>query len=143
WPLTGFLTPDGRPFFGGTYFPPEDAMGRPGFPRILHAIADAYANRRDELERAAVALSDAVTKSEGFSGASGNFDSGIIEHSVHAITELFDATYGGFGRAPKFPHSQAVVLLLEQSQGAREDRWLHRTDPPLVPWYCPTNKPTA
>ena len=125
WPLTGFLTPDGRPFFGGTYFPPEDAMGRPGFPRILQAVADAYANRRDELERAAVALADAVTKSEGFSGASGNFDQGIIEHTVRATTELFDAKYGGFGRAPKFPHSQAVDLLLEQYQGTREERLLH------------------
>jgi uncharacterized protein len=132
WPLTGFLTPDGRPFFGGTYFPPEDAMGRPGFPRILHAVADAYANRRDELERTAVALSDAVTKSEGFSGANGNFDSGNIEHSVNAITELFDATYGGFGRAPKFPHSQAVDLLLEEYQATREERLLHIAERTLV-----------
>jgi uncharacterized protein YyaL (SSP411 family) len=132
WPLTGFLTPDGRPFFGGTYFPPEDAMGRPGFPRILQAVADAYANRRDELERAAVALADAVSKSEGFSGASGNFDPGIIEHSVNAITELFDAKNGGFGRAPKFPHSQAVDLLLEQFQFTREDRLLHISERTLV-----------
>jgi uncharacterized protein YyaL (SSP411 family) len=132
WPLTGFLTPDGRPFFGGTYFPPQDAMGRPGFPRILQAVADAYANRRDELERAAVALSDAVTKSEGFSGAAGNFDSGIIEHSVHAITKLFDVKYGGFGRAPKFPHSQAVDLLLQQFQATREDRFLHIAERTLV-----------
>ncbi len=132
WPLTGFLTPDGRPFFGGTYFPPEDAMGRPGFPRILQAVADAYANRRDELERAAVALADAVTKSESFSGASGNFDPGIIEHSVNATTELFDPKNGGFGRAPKFPHSQAVDLLLEQFQATREERLLHISERTLV-----------
>ncbi|HEY4837329.1 MAG TPA: thioredoxin domain-containing protein, partial [Candidatus Acidoferrales bacterium] len=132
WPLTGFLTPDGRPFFGGTYFPPEDAMGRPGFPRILQAVADAFANRRDELERAAVALADAVTKSEGFSGAGGNFDPGIVEHTVNATTELFDAKYGGFGRAPKFPHSQAVDLLLEQFQFTREERLLHISERTLV-----------
>ncbi len=132
WPLTGFLTPDGRPFFGGTYFPPEDAMGRPGFPRILNAVADAYANRRDELERAAVAILDAVTKSEGFSGARGNFDPGIIENTVLATTELFDPKYGGFGRAPKFPHSQAVDLLLEQYQKTREERLLHIVERTLV-----------
>jgi uncharacterized protein YyaL (SSP411 family) len=132
WPLTGFLTPDGRPFFGGTYFPPEDAMGRPGFPRILQAVADAYANRRDELERAAIALADAVTKSEGFSGASGNFDPSIIEHTVNATTELFDAKNGGFGRAPKFPHSQAVDLLLEQFQATRDERLLHICERTLV-----------
>ena len=89
WPLTGFLTPDGRPFFGGTYFPPEDAMGRPGFPRILQAVADAYANKREELERAAVALVDAVTKAESFSGAQGTFDPGIIEHMIEATLEMF------------------------------------------------------
>jgi hypothetical protein len=98
WPLTGFLTSDGRPFFGGTYFPPEDAMGRPGFPRILQAVADAYANRRDELERAATALADAVLQSESFAGARGNFDAAVIQGTVNATLELFDAKYGGFGR---------------------------------------------
>ena len=74
WPLTGFLASDGRPFFGGTYFPPEDAMGRPGFPRILQAVADAFANRREEVERAATALADAVRNPNHSSGARRKFD---------------------------------------------------------------------
>jgi uncharacterized protein YyaL (SSP411 family) len=84
------------------------------------------------LERAAVAIVDAVTKSEGFAGVRGNFDPGIIEHIVRASTELFDAKYGGFGRAPKFPHSQAVDLLLEQYQTTREERLLHIVERTLV-----------
>ena len=62
WPLTGFLLPDGRPFFGGTYFPPEDAMGRPGFRRILEAVAAGFRNRRAEVEEAASRLAEAVAK---------------------------------------------------------------------------------
>src|SRR5262247_2558100 len=64
WPLTAFLTPEGKPFYGGTYFPPQDAMGRPGFKRILLTIADAYRNRRAEVDRAAGALAEAVAKAE-------------------------------------------------------------------------------
>ena len=136
WPLTGFLTPDGRPFFGGTYFPPEDAMGRPGFPRILQAVADAYANRREELERAATALADAVHQSESFPGAGGKFDAAIIESTVQATMDLFDARYGGFGRAPKFPHSQGIDLLLERYQATRDERILHIVERTLVNMAC-------
>jgi uncharacterized protein YyaL (SSP411 family) len=136
WPLTGFLTPDGRPFFGGTYFPPMDAMGRPGFPRILQAVADAYANKREELERAAVGLSEAVSKSESFAGARGNLDPGIVGHMVGAIIELFDPRFGGFGRAPKFPHSQAIDLLLERHQAGQEERLLHIAERTLVSMAC-------
>src|SRR6202007_1575494 len=76
WPLTGFLLSDGKPFFGGTYFPPEDQMGRPGFRRVLLAVADSYRNKRDELERAANSLSDAVAQAEAFAGARAEFDVG-------------------------------------------------------------------
>ncbi len=68
WPLTGFLLPDGRPFFGGTYFPPEDAMGRPSFRRVLEAVASAYRQRRPEVEEAASRLAEAVAKAETFAG---------------------------------------------------------------------------
>ena len=74
WPLTGFLLPNGKPFFGGTYFPPEDQMGRPGFRRILLAVADSYKNKRAELVRAADHLADAVAQAEVFTGARAEFD---------------------------------------------------------------------
>jgi uncharacterized protein YyaL (SSP411 family) len=116
WPLTGFLLPDGKPFFGGTYFPPDDQMGRPGFRRLLHAVADSYRNKRAELERAANSLSEAVAQSEVFTGARAEFDLGVVDEQIASITKLFDSKNGGFGRAPKFPHASAIDLILERYQ---------------------------
>ncbi|HXY25099.1 MAG TPA: thioredoxin domain-containing protein [Candidatus Acidoferrum sp.] len=124
WPLTGFLLPDGKPFFGGTYFPPEDQMGRPGFRRVLLAVADSYRNRHAELERAANSLSDAVAQAEVFTGARAEFDLGIVDAQVQSITQLFDVKNGGFGRAPKFPHASAIDLLLERYQQTKEKHLL-------------------
>jgi uncharacterized protein YyaL (SSP411 family) len=122
WPLTGFLLPDGRPFFGGTYFPPEDAMGRPGFRRILEAVATGFRDRRAEVEEAASRLAEAVAKAETFVGARGKFDSHVAVDQIESIVNMFDARNGGFGRSPKFPHPAAIDLLLERHQsggGAR------------------------
>ncbi|HET8925131.1 MAG TPA: thioredoxin domain-containing protein [Candidatus Acidoferrum sp.] len=124
WPLTGFLLPDGKPFFGGTYFPPEDQMGRPGFRRVLLAVADSYRNKRAELERAANSLSEAVVQAEGFTGARGEFDLGVVDAQIKSITQLFDIKNGGFGRAPKFPHASAIDLLLERYQQTKEKHLL-------------------
>jgi len=112
WPLTGFLMPDGKPFFGGTYYPPEDQMGRPGFRRILLAVADAYKNKREELLKTADALSEAVAKAEVFSGARGEFDLGVVDSQISSLTQLFDIRNGGFGKAPKFPHAAGLEFLL-------------------------------
>jgi len=120
WPLTGFLLSDGKPFFGGTYFPPEDQMGRPGFRRILLAVADSYRNKRADLERAANSLADAVSQAEVFTGARADFDLGVVDAQIKSITQLFDIKNGGFGRAPKFPHSSAIDLILERYQQIRE-----------------------
>ena len=74
WPLTGFLMPDGKPFYGGTYYPPEDQMNRPGFRRVLLAVADAYKNKREDLTKTAEALADAVANGEAFKGARAEFN---------------------------------------------------------------------
>ena len=124
WPLTGFLLPDGKPFFGGTYFPPEDQMGRPGFRRVLLAVADSFRNRRSELERAADSLSEAVAQAEAFTGARAEFDLGVVNAQIQSITQLFDIKNGGFGRAPKFPHAAAIDLLLERYQQTKEKHLL-------------------
>jgi uncharacterized protein len=116
WPLTGFLLPDGKPFFGGTYFPPEDQFGRPGFRRVLLAVAESYKNKRAELERAAGSLADAVAQAEIFTGAHDVFDVGVVESQIKSLTQLFDIRHGGFGRAPKFPHCSAIDLILEEYQ---------------------------
>jgi uncharacterized protein len=116
WPLTGFLLPDGRPFFGGTYFPPEDQMGRPGFRRVLLAVAESYRSKRAELERAASSLAEAVAHAEVFTGARAAFDPAVVEEQIVSITQLFDIKNGGFGGAPKFPHASATDLVLERYQ---------------------------
>ena len=125
WPLTAFLTPDGRPFFGGTYFPPEDAMGRPGFKRILASIAEAFKTRRTEVDTSAVALEEAVAKAEVFRTARGEFDAGIVDAVLESSLHLFDEVNGGFGQSPKFPHASAVDLLLERYQSTRDPHLLH------------------
>jgi uncharacterized protein len=124
WPLTGFLLPNGKPFFGGTYFPPEDQMGRPGFRRILLAVADSYKKKRPELVRAADHLADAVAQAELFTGARAEFDPGVVDAQITSVTQQFDIKNGGFGRAPKFPHASAVDLVLERYQQTKEKHLL-------------------
>ena len=84
WPLTGFLTPDGKPFFGGTYFPPEDTQGRPGFRRMLLGIAEAFQTRRGEVDSSALALEEAVARAEISHGAQGEFDAGVVDAVIAA-----------------------------------------------------------
>jgi uncharacterized protein len=124
WPLTGFLMSDGRPFFGGTYFPPEDVQGRPGFRRVLLAVADAYKNKREELSKTAETLAEAVAKAEIFSGARAEFDLGVVDSQITSMTQLFDLRHGGFARSPKFPHASAVDLLLERYRQTGEKHLL-------------------
>jgi uncharacterized protein len=124
WPLTGFLLPDGKPFYGGTYFPPDDQGGRPGFRRVLLAVADSYRNKRPDLERAANSLADAVARAETFTGATAKFDLGVVGAQIQSITKLFDPRNGGFGQAPKFPHASAIELLLERYQESKDKQVL-------------------
>jgi uncharacterized protein len=124
WPLTGFLLPDGRPFYGGTYFPPVDQQGRPSFRRVLLAVAEAYKNKHEELLKTADALADAVANAEVFRGARGELDLGVVDAQISSMTQQFDVRHGGFGRAPKFPHPSAVDLLLERYRQTGEKHLL-------------------
>ena len=113
WPLTVFLTPEGKPFFGGTYFPPQDAYGRPSFQRILLAIAQAFGERREEVETESEGLMHALAHSEGMLGHSGDFSPRIVEQMVQAALGAFDRENGGFSQAPKFPHPPVIDLLID------------------------------
>jgi uncharacterized protein len=124
WPLTAFLTPDGKPFFGGTYFPPDDAGGRPGFKRILLAISEAFKSRRADVDQSADALAEAVAKAEIGHGARGIFDARVIDSIIDSARKQFDPAHGGFGHAPKFPHAGTVDLLLERYQSSRDPELL-------------------
>src|SRR6266700_3214517 len=114
WPLTAFLTPDGKPFYGGTYFPPSDQYGRPSFKRVLLAISDAYHQKNGEVVEQAKMVESALSHSESFAGSSGEFSAGVIDAVAKSILGMFDPSNGGFGSAPKFPHPAALDLLIDQ-----------------------------
>jgi uncharacterized protein YyaL (SSP411 family) len=113
WPLTAFLTPDGKPYFGGTYFPPEDRHGRPSFQRVLLTMAEAFLNRRAEVEESAGSVMNAIEHNESFSGRVGNPGPELVDKMVAATLKSVDPRHGGFGGQPKFPHSSAVDLLID------------------------------
>jgi uncharacterized protein len=122
WPLTGFLLPDGRPFYGGTYFPPSDRFGRPSFRRVIEHVAAAYRSRREEVEQAAGGLAIAVAQAENFEGAHGAWDPRLLELFTTSMVEKFDPVHGGFSQSPKFPHPAAIDVLLEQYQAMGSER---------------------
>lgn len=115
WPLTAFLTPDGRPFFGGTYFPPEDRYGRPGFARVLQTMATAFRERREEVLDSAGSIMQAIEFNESFSGRSGDIGMPLVEKLAESMLKQFDPQHGGFGSQPKFPHPAALDLLIDLS----------------------------
>jgi len=114
WPLTAFLTPDGKPFYGGTYFPPDDHYGRPSFKRVLLAISDAYREKNGDVIEQAKMVENAIAHAESFAGKSGEFSPAIIKAVVNSALSIFDPENGGFGSAPKFPHPAALDLLIDQ-----------------------------
>ena len=113
WPLTAFLTPDGRPYFGGTYFPREDRYGRPGFGRVLLTMAQVWRDRREEAMESAASVMAAIEHNESFSGRGGELSLALVDKIAGAMLSQFDARHGGFGSQPKFPHPAALDLLLE------------------------------
>ncbi|MBW3588013.1 MAG: thioredoxin domain-containing protein [Actinobacteria bacterium] len=119
WPMTVFLTPDGSPFYGGTYFPPDDRHGLPGFPRVLDAVAGAWRDRRNEVEeqgRELVARIQALTRP---APSQESLTAAPLASAVTTIGNNYDATFGGFGGAPKFP--QAPVLEFMLRAGSTDD----------------------
>jgi uncharacterized protein len=113
WPLTAILTPDGRPYFGGTYFPPGDRYGRPGFGRVLLTMAQAWRERRDDALESAGSVMAAIEHNESFSGRSGELTLALVDKIAGSALKQFDTRNGGFGSQPKFPHPSALDLLLE------------------------------
>jgi len=115
WPMTVFLDPDGRPFFGGTYFPPDDRQGMPGFVRLLDAVDDAWRTRRGDLLQQADQLHQAIEEGTSIGGRdTGAAPSAATLHqAVASLERQFDPRFGGFGRAPKFPQAMALTFLLD------------------------------
>jgi uncharacterized protein YyaL (SSP411 family) len=122
WPLTAFLTPDGRPYFGGTYIPRDDRYGRPGMGRVLLAMAQVWRERRDEALETAGSVMAAIEHNESFSGRNGALNLDLVDKIASSILVQFDPRNGGFGSQPKFPHPAALDLLLEAAVNRGNDR---------------------
>ncbi len=112
WPMTVFMTPDGRPFFGGTYFPPASRGGMPGFVDLCRAVDDAWRNRRAELLEQAGKLTEAIQRTVSLGGGADRPGRAVLDRAASELQGAFDGEWGGFGRAPKFPQSMALDLLL-------------------------------
>jgi uncharacterized protein YyaL (SSP411 family) len=116
WPMTVFLTPEGEPFYGGTYFPPEPRHGLPSFRHVLTAISDAYRNQRGDVARQASALVDALRSSSAQRPSLEPLSESVISEALRALERQFDSEWGGFGRAPKFPPHSLLELLLRRGE---------------------------
>jgi uncharacterized protein len=121
WPMTVFLTPEGLPFYGGTYFPPKDRYGMPGFPTLLRRISDYYRTKREKVEETAAQFRDFYSRrvrlEQALAGAMGQEsanDQATLKEAVGQFAAAFDGTAGGFGGAPKFPHPMSLDFLLHQ-----------------------------
>ena len=112
WPMSVFLTPDLRPFFGGTYFPPEDRHGMAGFPRVLEAVADAYRTRRPEVEAQAGVLADHLRQQLAVVRGTADPQRAQLDAAAMRVAASFDPVHGGFGGAPKFPAPMLLEFLL-------------------------------
>ena len=115
WPMTVFLAPDGSPFYGGTYFPPDDRHGTPSFRRILRSVHDAWTTRRDAVDRTAQSLRELYDRLRAPLAAGGTLDAAVLARAADGIVRAYDPEHHGFGEAPKFPQAMALDALLSHA----------------------------
>ncbi|MCC6791729.1 MAG: thioredoxin domain-containing protein [Thermomicrobiales bacterium] len=118
WPLNAFLTPEGVPFYGGTYWPPEDRMGMPAFRKVLEAVSEAYAERKHEVLANAEEIREYLRATSAANLQPSELDHSGLESAVEALEGQFDARHGGFGGAPKFPQPSVIEFLLRRHRAA-------------------------
>jgi uncharacterized protein len=124
WPMTVFLTPEGKPFYGGTYFPPEDRYGVPGFPKILQGVANAYREKPQDVERSVEQILAALQRMSLSTESQQPFSPDIIGQSAEQLAQAYDADHGGLGKAPKFPNVGVYELFLRHYHHSRRNRFL-------------------
>jgi len=121
WPMTVFLTPDGEPFLGGTYYPPEPRHGLPSFQQVLTAVSDAYRERRGDISRQAATVVDAVRRSAELRPSNDPLTESMLGEATRALQRQFDPEWGGWGGAPKFPPASTLEFLLRMHLRGEED----------------------
>jgi uncharacterized protein YyaL (SSP411 family) len=124
WPMTVFLTPEGKPFYGGTYFPPEDRHGLPGFPRLLASIAAVYREKPSEVEKNVAAVMERLAAAEAVRPGPAPPDAALPVTAAAALARAYDERYGGLGQAPKFPNTSAFDLFLRVHHRTGERAYL-------------------
>jgi len=124
WPMNVFLTPEKLPFFGGTYFPPNPRYGMPSWRQILTSIADAFRERRDELQESAANIVSELKKMSVVEPAAGSLSPEMLDAAFVSFTRTFDAANGGFGGAPKFPAAMSLEFLLRYHHRTGDDKAL-------------------
>ena len=124
WPMTVFLTPDGKPFYGGTYFPPVDRHNMPGFPRLLETVAQAYRNSHAEIQRVTGQLTEQMGRTANMPRGTGALDESILHGAYNQLATNFDYQNGGVGSAPKFPQAMTLEVLLRYHAHGHNDRAL-------------------
>ena len=123
WPMSVFLTADAKPFFGGTYFPPVDSYGRPGFESLLTSIEDAWRNRRDKILASADEITSLLQEKAQASGKL-ELDQGTLKSTSDILEQMYDSQFGGFGNAPKFPQSSMLSFLMVYSHRTKNEKSL-------------------
>jgi uncharacterized protein YyaL (SSP411 family) len=124
WPMTMFLTPDRKPFYGGTYFPPEDRQGMPGFPRILKAVSQAYRERPQDVEKSVSEILTALQRMAKSQETSKSFSASILGDGAEQVARAYDSDNGGLGQAPKFPNAGVYELFLRHYSRSKNQRFL-------------------
>jgi hypothetical protein len=124
WPMTMFLTPEGKPFYGGTYFPPEDRYNVPGFPKILRGVANAFYKQPQDVENSVSQILARLQSMSRSAESAGPFDPDIIIRGAEQLAQAHDSEHGGFGRAPKFPNAGVYELFLRAFHQSRNPRFL-------------------
>ncbi|HET8522220.1 MAG TPA: thioredoxin domain-containing protein, partial [Thermomicrobiales bacterium] len=122
WPLNCFLTPDGAPFFGGTYWPAEERSGLPSFRDVLNAVSEAYQNRRDDVQANADQLRTYLQEAAAATKKTGELSREIIDEALRNLGRAFDPRNGGFGGAPKFPQPSIIEFLLRTHRDSGDER---------------------
>jgi uncharacterized protein YyaL (SSP411 family) len=112
WPMTVFLTPEGVPFYGGTYFPPEDRYNMPGFPRVLISMAEAYRERPEDIEQTGASILTELNRLSLAQESNQSLTQDILDHAFRGVAKNYDPVNGGFGSAPKFPPAMTLDFLL-------------------------------
>ena len=125
WPMSVFLTPELKPFYGGTYFPPRDARGMPGFPRVLRELEKAWRERRGDVDRIAAGMTERLQASAQAVPSEGALTATLLDQAVRSLGRAFDPRDGGFGTAPKFPHPMDLKVLLRQHARTGDEHALH------------------